>query len=118
MADIDRVQAAVTLIYRRVLDDPALAPYFAGVDLVRIAKHQRAFLAAAVAGSRAYSGRDLRAAHAALRLGDAEVDLMISYAVAAPREVGVSQAGIESALDHLEQARGLVVNPHPAGAPD
>jgi hemoglobin len=109
MKDVDRVQAAVSLLYRRVLEDPLLAPHFAGVDLVRLARHQRAFLAAAVGGERAYLGRDLQRAHAGLGLDDADVDAMIAQVVRALQDVGVSEKGIGAALDRLEAIRHLIV---------
>lgn len=109
MADVDRVQAAVSLLYRRVLRDPRLAPHFEGVDLLRLARHQRAFLAAAVAGERAYRGHDLRRAHAGLGLSDDDVDAMIAHVVRALRDVGVSEAGIAAALSRIEAIRAMIV---------
>jgi hemoglobin len=40
------------------LDDPELKPYFAGVDMVKLKSHRRAFIAAAIGGPEIYSGRD------------------------------------------------------------
>jgi|SRR5919106_4164308 hemoglobin len=111
MADVDRVRAAVSLLYRRVLADPQLAPYFEGVDLVRLARHQRAFLAAAVAGEKAYRGIDLRRAHAGLELDDAALDAMIAQVARALADVGVSESGIHAALTRLEAVRHLIVAP-------
>jgi hemoglobin len=111
VADVDRVQAAVSLLYRRVLDDPRLAPHFEGVDLVRLARHQRVFLAAAVGGEKAYRGRDLRAAHAGLGLDDADVNVMIAQVARALADVGVSESGIQAALSRLEAVRHLIVEP-------
>lgn len=57
------VAAAVDDFYVRVLADPDLAPYFAGIDMERLRAHQRAFITAAVGGPSVYSGRSMRAAH-------------------------------------------------------
>lgn len=108
-ADIDRVQAAVSLLYRRVLDDPLLAPHFAGVDMVRLARHQRAFLAAAVGGERGYLGRDLRRAHSGLGLTHRDVDAMIAHVLRALSDVGVSASGLVAAAERLNAVRDLIV---------
>jgi len=58
------VRLAVDKFYGRVLNDPQLAPYFAGVsDIDKLKAHQRAFIAAAVGGPEIYRGRDMGAAH-------------------------------------------------------
>jgi hemoglobin len=60
------VNAAVDQFYLRVLDDPELKHYFAGVDMGKLKSHQRAFIAAAIGGPEIYSGRDMAAAHEGL----------------------------------------------------
>lgn len=97
VSDINRVQAAVSLLYRRALEDPRLVPHFDGVDLVRVARHQRAFLAAAVGGERAYRGFDLHRTHVGLGLGNADVDAMIGHAAQSLADVGVSEDGVQGA---------------------
>ena len=62
------VSAAVDGLYERLLADPALAPYFADTDMERQKRHMRAFMAVALGGSELYAGRDMRAAHAKLRI--------------------------------------------------
>ena len=47
----------MTVLYRRVLADPELAPWFEGIDLDRLKAHQRSFLAAAFGGPRVFGGR-------------------------------------------------------------
>jgi hemoglobin len=59
------VEVVVDRLYERIMADPSLAPYFAGVDLAKLKGHQRAFLAVALGGPHAYAGRPLGDAHAA-----------------------------------------------------
>ncbi len=73
------VRAAVDDFYRRVLGDPHLAGYFAGVDLDRLKAHQRAFLSQALAGPATYTGRSMHAAHAALGITDTAFDRVLGH---------------------------------------
>jgi hemoglobin len=58
------VNAAVDRFYERVTADELLAPFFEGVDMNRQRAIQKTFLAFAFGAPTAYSGRDLRSAHA------------------------------------------------------
>ncbi len=57
------VEAAVDIFYSKVISDPALAPFFDGMDLERQRRMQRSFLTLAFGGPSKYSGRGMRAAH-------------------------------------------------------
>lgn len=68
------VDAAVEEFYQRLLADPQLAPFFAGMPLRRLMGHQRAFLAFALQGPNAYradrpaaQGQKVHAVRLALR---------------------------------------------------
>jgi hemoglobin len=56
----DAFGLAVERFYRRVLRDPELQPYFAGIDLDRLQHHQYAFLAMALGQVNGYLGRTMR----------------------------------------------------------
>lgn len=62
------VTAAVDDLYRRVIADPALTPYFDGVDMKALKGHQRSFIAAAVGGPEPYLGRSMGESHAYLNI--------------------------------------------------
>ena len=47
-----------------------IAPFFAGIDLGRLRRHQAAFLAAALGGPDAYPGAPLREAHRGRGIGN------------------------------------------------
>jgi hemoglobin len=57
------VEAAVDIFYSKVISDPALAPFFDGMNLDRQKGMQRSFLTVAFGGPNKYSGRGMRAAH-------------------------------------------------------
>ncbi len=84
------VRLAVDKFYGRVLNDPQLAPYFAGVsDIDKLKAHQRAFIAAAVGGPEIYRGRDMGAAHVRLGITEPDFDKVVVHLVATLTELGV-----------------------------
>ena len=52
------VSAVVNDFYERVLGDPQLAPYFEGVDLARLKRHQVLLISQVLGGPANYDGRD------------------------------------------------------------
>ncbi len=60
------IGSLVEAFYGRVLADPLLAPFFAGVETDRLRRMQREFFAAALGGPIGYTGRPLNVVHAGL----------------------------------------------------
>ena len=105
----DAVGAVVNAFYDRVLDDPSLAKYLNQVDLGRLREHQREFMAAALGGPDAYSGRSIRAAHQGLGITDADFDAFVGHLTAALRETGVSDANFREVIDVFAPFRDEIV---------
>ncbi|MGA5757683.1 group I truncated hemoglobin [Nonomuraea bangladeshensis] len=57
------VRDVVDVFYVRVLDDAALKPYFAGIDMPRLKRHMVMLLCSVLGGPDPYEGRDLAEAH-------------------------------------------------------
>jgi hemoglobin len=57
------VAAVVDEMYRRVLDDPELAPFFANVSMERLRRMQFQFIASALDGPVEYTGAELSSIH-------------------------------------------------------
>ena len=107
----DAIQAATELFYRRVLGDPLLAPYFDDIDIDRQIAKQAAFLTMALGGPNAYTGADLRTAHARLPgLTDEHVDRVIDHLAATLRELGVAEGDIATIGAVAGSARDEVLN--------
>jgi truncated hemoglobin YjbI len=105
------IDAATELFYRKVLADPLLAAYFDDVDMDRQIAKQAAFLTMALGGPNAYTGRDLRAAHAALEgIRDEHVDRVLEHLAQSLRELGVSEADIAAAGAVADSVRDDVLN--------
>ncbi|MDR7277571.1 group I truncated hemoglobin [Catenuloplanes atrovinosus] len=103
------VRAAVAEFYRRVVADPELAGYFAGVDLARLKAHQRAFLATAVGGPGAYHGRSMTDAHAGLGITGAAFDAVVAHLAAALTTLGVPEPEIARIAATLAPLRADIV---------
>jgi hemoglobin len=103
------VSAAVDELYRRVLADPALAGYFAGVDVARVKAHQRLFVTAALGGPGGYRGRSMREAHAALHVRDSDFDRVVGHLVATLAALGVDGPTVDAITDLLGPLRQEIV---------
>src|SRR5919108_1617591 len=91
------VTAAAELFYRKVLADDRIAEFFDDVDMERQGAKQAAFLTMVFGGPNAYTGRDLRTAHANLvarGLSDGHFDAVVENLAATLRELGVGEAEI------------------------
>jgi hemoglobin len=105
------VTAAAELFYRKVLSDPTLSTYFDDVDMDRQVAKQAAFLTMALGGPSAYTGRDLRTAHAPLvGLTDEHVDLVIVYLAQTLGELGVAAPDIAAAGAVADSVRDDILN--------
>ena len=87
------MNAAVDLFYRKVLSDDRISAFFDGVDMTQQAAKQKAFLSFVCGGPVAYTGKDMRSAHAALvkrGLSDVHFDAVVEHLGATLKELGVA----------------------------
>jgi hemoglobin len=84
--------------YERVLGDPQLAPYFEGVDLARLKRHQVLLISQVLGGPANYEGRPLDQAHAGLGISHDDLAAVVGHLVAAMREAGVPEDIIMRAI--------------------
>ena len=103
------VRSVVDRFYDLVVADPALRPYFAGVDLDRLRRHQALFISQVTAGPRAYDGRDMARAHFGLGVNDTAFGLVAGHLVTALREHGVGDADIDEVMSAVGGLRDAVV---------
>ncbi|MET0965335.1 MAG: group 1 truncated hemoglobin [Nakamurella sp.] len=108
------VSSTVDDLYRRLLDDRLIAPYFNGVDIDDIRRHMRDFLIGALGGRQNYRGRDLRVAHAGLDITDEAFDRTVSHLLDALESHGMPLSMIDDVVLELAALRPLVT----AGPPD
>jgi hemoglobin len=101
--------AAVEDFYRRIIADPRLRPYFEHIDLARLKGHQHSFLAMALGGPRAYIGRTMSTAHAALAVTDEAFDRVLEHLVHALADAGVPARGVRDVVTGLLGLRHDIV---------
>jgi hemoglobin len=105
----DAVNLAVEQLYDRLVADDELAPYFAGTDVDRHARHVRPFIAVALGGPEIYRGRDMSAAHAGLGITDAHFDRTVQHVAAVLHGLGVGDELIGEVGATLEPLRSIIV---------
>ena len=109
--DREPMRLVMASLCQRILADELVGPYFANVDMGKQAVMLAEFLALAFGGPHAYTGRDLRTAHAQLPgLTDAHFDRVVSHLGSSLREFGVDEADITTALAVADTVRPDVLN--------
>jgi hemoglobin len=83
------VDAAVDIFYRKVLRDVRIARFFDTVDMDRQRVKQKSFLTYAFGGPNSYSGKDMRAGHAHLKLTEEHFDAVVENLAATLQELKV-----------------------------
>jgi hemoglobin len=91
------LREAVDRFYTRVLADAELAPYFEGVNVAELKRHQVLLLSQVLGGPQAYDGRELGAAHAGLGITTGHYALVVGHLVAVFQELGVPEDVIAAA---------------------
>ena len=104
------VDAAVDVFYRKVLQDPRISSFFDTVDMDLQRAKQKAFLSYAFGGPNKYSGKDLRTAHAHMKLTEEHFDAVVEHLAATLAELGVPAEYIGEVGAIAESVRGHVLN--------
>lgn len=103
------IEAAVSVLYARVLGDTELSAYFDGVDLDRLKAHQREFLAVAFGGPGLYAGRPLDIAHAGLGITDAHFERLVEHLAQTLADLGLAAPAVVVVRSRIEALRSSVV---------
>lgn len=103
------VAQVVDVFYQRVTADPALAHYFAGVDMPRLKRHQALLVSQVMGGPAAYDGRELGVAHASLGVTDADFDRVVAHLASTLADAGAPEDVIGRVGAALGATRGDIV---------
>jgi hemoglobin len=106
------VSAVVDEFYRRLLDDPATAGYFAGMmddGMARLKRHQVLLLTKVLGGPDRYDGRDLGVAHADLVITDAAYQRVSLYLLTVLHDFKVPMDVLQVADATLRAVRPAIV---------
>lgn len=104
------VNAAVDLFYRKVLADDRISHFFDSVDMAGQHQKQKAFLTFAFGGPASYSGKDMRTAHAKMKLTPQHFDAVMENLGATLKELGVADELIQEAAAVATSVKGDVLN--------
>jgi len=104
------VNAAVDVFYRKVLADDRISHYFDSVDMDRQRAKQKAFLTFAFGGPNAYSGKDMRSAHARMNLSESDFNAVMENLGATLKELNVPDALIGEAAGIAMSVKNDVLN--------
>jgi hemoglobin len=107
------MDTTVDVFYRRVLSDDRISEFFEDVDMERQAAKQKAFLTMVLGGPAAYTGKDMRAAHAHLvarGLSDVHFDAVVGHLGATLAELGVPAELIGQIAAKAETLRADVLD--------
>lgn len=107
------LDAAVDIFYSKVINDPALAPFFDGISMDRQKKMQKAFLTVAFGGPNKYSGRGMRAAHerpVAIGLNESHFNKVAEHLQRTLLELSVPYELIQEAMTIAASTKNDVLN--------
>lgn len=107
------IMAVASQLYEKLLADPALAPYFAGLDMEQQVRKQVGFLSWAFGADTKYEFRPLRAAHARLvrdqGLANEHFDRVARHLAEVLMELGVEPQLVTETLAIVASTRGDVL---------
>jgi methyl-accepting chemotaxis protein len=105
------VTALVEQLYERVLADPDLSPFFAGVNMPRLRKRAAQFIAGALGGPARSGGREMKSAHAALGIQESHFQRVASHLSGTLAALGVARPLIDGVIAAVAPVQRDVVNP-------
>lgn len=88
-------------MYARVLDDPELSPFFAGVSIEHLSHMQYQFIASALDGPIVYTGAELNAIHRGRGIQAAQFAKFCGHFADAMEARGAKPRDIDDALGRL-----------------
>jgi hemoglobin len=110
LGGIDAIRPVVDEFYARVLADPGLAPYFVGLDVARIKRHQVLFLASLLGGSITYPGRSLGVAHSGIGITSEDYDRVAVHLRAVLEDAGAPGDIVAAVADAVAAVKDDIVD--------
>lgn len=108
------VDAAVNIFYQKIIDDPMLQEFFEGICIYYQKYKQKIFLTMAFGGPVAFTGKDLRDAHAKLvheqGLTDIHFDRVAEHLQTTLQELHVEDENIKEVMAIAASTRDDVLN--------
>jgi hemoglobin len=110
----EAVFATATLLYEKMMTDPLVAPFFAGLNMDAQIRKQVAFLSWAFGSPTKYEFRPLDEAHREMvrraGLSDLHFDAVAKHLTASLRELNISAALIDEVMTLVASTRSAVLS--------
>jgi hemoglobin len=95
-------------MYKLVLSDPDLAPFFKDVPIERLSRMNAEFIGAALDGPIQYSGKDLVAAHSGMNVTRQHFSKFVGYLATALEQHGIAKQDVDAVLGRLAMMAGKI----------
>lgn len=105
-----KIHDIVSVFYDKVMEHPALSPYFAEIDMDRLIMHQTRFIASVMGGPPSYTDEALRRAHAPYRITRADFLAMIALVRLTLQEFGIDAVDIELVMEQISRRESVIVS--------
>ena len=105
----DGLARIVDRLYALALDDPALEPVFARVDLDALQRHQARFLGFVLGSGDATIGAQMRRAHTGLEITPRQFTAMARHLTTALESAGTSPELVREIAEQVERLRDDIV---------
>ena len=106
----ETVATLVDHFYGLVLADELVAPFFAETNMKVQKQHQTNFLCLALGGPNEYTGKNMRDAHAHMKLGDDEFNAIAGHLSATLKHFNVEENDINAILSTVSGLKDDVLN--------
>jgi hemoglobin len=103
------IRTVVSEFYERVLADPELLGYFAGVDMDAQTESQIRFISMALGGPNEYEGRPMKEAHEDLGVTDHHFNLVAGHLVDTLKWAGVGEEEISAVVEIVAPLKSQIV---------
>ena len=108
------IDAVVDAFYVKVLADTRIKHYFEDINMDKQRRKQKAFLSTAFGAPVAWTGKDMRKAHADLKLTEADFNAVAENLVATLKDFKVKQELIDEVVAIALSVKDAVLNKPPA----
>jgi hemoglobin len=104
------IRQVVQAFYERIVADPALAPYFEGVEMTTQRRHFVLLISQLLGGPSEYDGRELGEAHNGLHITDEDYDKVLGHLAATLKEAEVPDDIIDALGNTANDVRSTIVD--------
>ncbi|MCG8455870.1 MAG: group 1 truncated hemoglobin [Holophagales bacterium] len=104
------ISGIVHSFYEKVMDEDSLRPYFQGIDMERLARHQTDFLTMVFGGPVSYSRKALRESHSGLSIVEEDFDCVVDLLEEALEEAAVEDADIAEVMKVIVSYKNDIVS--------